>query len=270
MKIIDFQSIPVIEFPFLNAGRGPGQFYEDRVPVHVARVDQLPDGVSAIVATADLQGGERFDDSVGGPPRLLGEVLPQRLVREVLLTLGIRMAYQIGVFLAGDFYTVPALDQRGGTGDVTSVWQAFAQSFSWVVGVPGNHDTFGDPPQRRPKLSSWMHYLDGDTVEVAGLRIAGLGGIIGNTNRLNRRSEDDYLAMLAGLVESCPDVLLMHEGPDGNESGQRGMARIRERLLATPVKLVIRGHAHWDHPFAELEGELQILNVDARVVVLTT
>ena len=49
----------------------------------------------------------------------------------------------IGVLLAGDLYTVPALDRRGGSGDVTAVWRAFGDEFSWVVGVAGNHDTFG-------------------------------------------------------------------------------------------------------------------------------
>lgn len=270
MKIIEIQTSPIAEFQYLNAGRGPGQFYEDRLPVHLARVDRLPDGVSAIVVTADLQGRERFQDSAGGPLRLLGEVLPQRLVREVLPTLGIRESMPVGVFLAGDFYTVPALDQRGGTGDVTSVWHAFADSFSWGVGVPGNHDLFGDPPQRRPKLPSRMHYLDGDTVNVAGLKIAGLGGIIGNINRINRRSEDDYLATLKRLVEAPPDILLMHDGPDGSQPAQRGLLRVRELLIESGMGLVIRGHAHWDQPFAEFESGLQVLNVDARVVVLTT
>ncbi len=270
MKIIEFQTSAIAEFPFLNAGRGPGQFYEDRIPVHRARVDRLPDGVAAIVATADLQGRERFQESVGGSLRLLGEVLPQRLVSEVLPSLGIRGSQQVGVFLAGDFYTVPALDQRGGTGDVTSVWQAFAESFTWGAGVAGNHDTFGDPPQRRPRLPSWMHYLDGDSVNVAGLRVAGLGGIIGRANRINRRSEEDYLATLKRLIEARPDVLLMHDGPDGSQTAQRGLPRIRELLIESGMGLVIRGHAHWDQPFAEFPSGLQVLNVDGRVVVLTT
>ena len=80
MKIIEFHPDPISTFFFLNAGRGPGQFYEDRLPVHHARVDRLPEGISAIVVTADLQGRERFQDAIDGPPRLLGEVVPLRLV----------------------------------------------------------------------------------------------------------------------------------------------------------------------------------------------
>src|SRR5262245_43013081 len=123
MKIVEFQTQPIFEFIYLNAGQSPGGFYAARLPVHVAKVDQLPNGVSAIVATADLQGRERFEDSHGGPLRLLGEVLPQRLIDEVLPSLSLPPEGKVGVFLAGDFYTVPALDKRGGTGDVTQVWE---------------------------------------------------------------------------------------------------------------------------------------------------
>lgn len=269
MRIVEFRAEPAFEFRYLNAGRGPGQFYEDRLPVHVARVDRLPDGMSALIATADLQGRERFEDSSGGAIRLLGEALPQRLRREVLPALSLGETDPVGVLLAGDFYTVPALDKRGGTGDVTSVWKAFADSFEWVAGIPGNHDTFGEPPQRRPRFPAHMHFLDGDVKEIRGLRIAGLGGIIGKATRPNRRSEEDYLATLRHLLQPRPDVLLMHEGPDGPEAGQRGLSQVREILCESGMGLVIRGHAHWPQPFAEFESGLQILNVDARVVILT-
>ncbi len=269
MKIIEFNSEPVSTFFFLNAGRGPGQSYEDRLPIHHARVDRLPEGISAIVVTADLQGRERFQDAMGGPPRLLGEVVPQRLVEEVFPMLAIEDPGRVAAFLAGDFYTVPALDKRGGTGDVTGVWRAFSECFAWVAGVAGNHDLFGIGQDTRPRCNSTMHYLDGDTVEVAGLRIGGIGGIIGNPSRPQRRDEVNYLRTLELLLDKQIDVLLMHEGPDGIESGQRGNAGIRVVLEGQPPRMVIRGHAHWPEPFAQFPGGLQVLNVDARVVILT-
>ena len=270
MRVIEFQTEPIFEFRYLNAGRGPGQFYEDRLPVHHARVDRLPAGVSALVATADLQGRERFEDSVGGNIRLLGEALPERLAREVLPSLGRHDPQQVGVLLAGDFYTVPALDKRGGTGDVTRVWQAFGETFAWVAGVAGNHDTFGHPPQKRPRFPQHLHYLDGDAIVIGGMSLAGLGGIIGKATRPNRRSEDDYLHALSQLMQQRPEIVLLHDGPDGPDAGQRGLARVREILLAAAPTLLIRGHAHWGQPFAEYANGLQIVNVDARVVVLTT
>jgi 3',5'-cyclic-AMP phosphodiesterase len=152
MRIVNFQTEPVFEFRYLNAGRGSGQFYEDRLPVHRARVDRLPEGVSALVATADLQGRERFQDSRDGSIRLLGEVLPARLVNEAFPALKVQEPARAIALLAGDFYTVPALDKRGGTGDVTNVWLAFAEYFSCVAGIPGNHDSFGETPSRRPRF----------------------------------------------------------------------------------------------------------------------
>jgi 3',5'-cyclic-AMP phosphodiesterase len=268
MKIIEFGATPVREFRYLNAGRRSGGYFEDRLPVHVAKVDRLPNDVCALLATADLQGRERFEDGDGGPIRLLGEVLPRRLAAEVLPELELRDTDRVGVLLAGDFYTVPALDRRGGTGDVTGVWRAFADCFGWVVGVTGNHDTFGNPPQQRPRFPQHMQLLDGDVADLHGLRFAGIGGIIGNPDRWNRRSEEDYLAVLGLLLERNPDVLLMHDGPDGPQPGQRGQPRVREAMLGAGGGLVIRGHAHWADPFTEFDAAWQVLNVDARVVVL--
>jgi hypothetical protein len=114
-----------------------------------------------------------------------------------------------------------------------------------------------------------MYYLDGDLAQVGGIRIAGLGGIIGNPDRPQRRRAEDYLATLERLVSPAPELLLMHEGPDGVHAGQRGSTQVREMLEASGIGLVIRGHAHWDEPFAEFSGGLQVLNVDSRVVVLT-
>lgn len=38
MRTTSFNSKPISEIPFLNAGRGQGSFYVDRLPVHVARL----------------------------------------------------------------------------------------------------------------------------------------------------------------------------------------------------------------------------------------
>ena len=170
--------------------------------------------------------------------------------------------------MAGDFYTVPALDKRGGSGDVSNVWRAFADQFDWVVGVAGNHDTFGADPGAAPRFSGKLHYLDHNCVCLDGLSIAGLGGIIGNPNRMRRRTEHDFLRAIEDLLEAQPDILLMHEGPDAPKRGFRGAPMVRELIELLRPELVVRGHAHWDEPFVELDGGVQVLNVDARVVIL--
>lgn len=61
----------------------------------------------------------------------------------------------------------------------------------------------------------------------------------------------------------------MHEGPEGNDSSQPGNRRIRTLLEGNESPLVIRGHKHWSNPFAQFPCGLQVINVDARVVVIT-
>ena len=41
--------------------------------------------------------------------------------------------------------------------------------------------------------SDRMELLDGTFVDVDGLRIAGVGGIIGRPTKLNRKTQDDYM-----------------------------------------------------------------------------
>ncbi|MEZ6132149.1 MAG: metallophosphoesterase [Planctomycetaceae bacterium] len=267
MRITSFNNEPISEIPFLNAGRGQGSFYVDRLPVHVGHLSRLPDDLDAIIATADLQGRERFQDGIGGPPRLLGEVLPERLAVELLPELNI-IPERVGVILAGDFYTVPNLDKRGGSGDVTSVWQAFAGQFKWVVGVAGNHDTFGCSVAPSNRLAGNAHYLDGESTMLDDVNIAGIGGIVGNRRKPHRKSDEDFVAYIEAIVSDAMDILVMHDGPDDPERGQRGSPIIRQALERLGSTLLIRGHAHWHEPFAELANGTQVLNVDCRVSLL--
>ena len=266
MKILSI-SEPIIEFRYLNAGRGPGGFYVDTLPIHVAKVSELPAELAAMVVTADLQGRETFAEANGQPLRLLGEVLPQRLVAEVFPKLNLP-AGRIGAVLAGDFYTVPALDKRGGSGDVTKVWHEFAYQFDWVVGVAGNHDLFGDQPSPSHQPSGNARVLDKQTVEFDSIRFAGVGGTIGNPKRLWRRTLEDYCKAIEQTLATQADVLVLHDGPDAADGSGKGSSEVRELLQMLPPTLVIRGHAHWKAPLAELANGTQVLNVDARCMIL--
>lgn len=265
MKITSI-SQPVTEIPFLNAGKRANDFYVDRLPIHIATVDHLPDGVAALIATADLQGRERFQDGNGQPIRLLGEVLPQRFADETIPKLQLPTG-RIGVILAGDFYTVPALDKRGGTGDVTKVWQAFARQFDWVVGVAGNHDKFGDLPSPL-HVPSNADFLDLKTATRDAIRFGGVSGIIGNPKRHWRSTAEEYCAKIEQVTSKTIDVLVLHDGPDAADGRGKGSTMVRELLEVLPPTLVIRGHAHWKSPLVELNNQTQVLNVDARCVFL--
>jgi 3',5'-cyclic-AMP phosphodiesterase len=267
MRILEIDEEPVAVLPFLNAGRGVGGFYKDHLPVLVGTVDRLPPGLDGLVVTADLQGREHFQFQKGPSLRLLGEWLPQELRESVLPSLGHDLL-QVGAILCGDFYTVPNLDKRGGSGDVTSVWNAFAYEFSWVAGVAGNHDTFGADASKPPSFRSPLHFLDCNSKSISGLEIAGISGILGDPKRAWRKTAEDFEDFICSLASRQPDILLMHDGPNVPELDLRGSPCIREALELLDRPLVIRGHAHWNQPLAELANGLQVLNVDARVVIL--
>lgn len=267
MRITSFENVPVLEIPFLNAGRGPGDFFVDRLPVHLGQVTGLPEELDALIATADLQGRETFQEAMGGPIRLLGEVLPERLAADILPALNLSPA-RTGVILAGDFFTVPNLDRRGGSGDVSSVWQAFARQFKWVAGVAGNHDLFGHSPAPARRISANSHYLDAELVTLDGLSIAGIGGIVGNPEKPHRSTEKDLVEQIERLSVSAPRLFVMHDGPDDPVRGQRGSPVIRQALERVEPTLLVRGHAHWNEPCAVLSNRTQVLNVDCRVAIL--
>lgn len=178
----------------------------------------------------------------------------------------------MGVLLAGDLFARPQLDRRGGTGDVRDVWRAFAKNCKWIVGVAGNHDCFGEKPSL-PDFKNFcqeprIHFLDGEVVELDGLRIGGLSGIIGPPRKPFRRTEECYVDELTRLAAKAPDIVVLHDGPDIPIANLRGSPSIRIALEQTRPFLVIRGHAHWDNPLIRLANGGQVLNVDARLVML--
>ena len=145
MRITSIESKLLAEIRYLNAGRGPGRSILTR------RCRPRSSRLRPCIArghVCDCRHGrpaksrETFESAGGQPLRLLGEVLPAMLRADVLPSLGLPKG-DIGVLLAGDFYTVPALDKRGGSGRTygPSGTRSSAE-FDWVAGVAGNHDTF--------------------------------------------------------------------------------------------------------------------------------
>ena len=268
MKILSIDTDPLIEIPYFNAGRRAKDFYVDRLPVYRAIVDELPESLDAMVVTADLQGLDidPMPGNVGLP--LLGCTLPTKL--EPILD-GLDVCWnKVAALLAGDFYTYPDLHGRGGTGDVTEVWDAFADAYQWVVGVAGNHDTFGDRESYLPKMHSPdVHLLDADRVEMAGLSIAGISGIIGNPRKNFRRDHYDFVETLDLILQQPTDIALMHTGPDFPDlQGCKGVIEIREIIEKRTPSIVVRGHCHWPQPLVQMDCGTQILNVDATTVIL--
>jgi len=238
----------VSELHYLNARSGGGSEVS-RLPIVRAHANAFAsDSLDAIVCCSDLQG------VVSG--RLLGVAVANHLA-ELADDGVLPPAARTGIVLAGDLYSVPAANKRGGFGGVATVWEEFASLFPWVVGVAGNHDDVTGIAEL-----PGCHLLDGTAVVVDDIRFGGVGGIIGNPRKPGRRDEDDQLERIASLVDHC-DMLVLHEGPDGGD-GQPGNPSIRELL---GPGLTVCGHTHWNDPLARHDRG-QILNVDTRVVVL--
>jgi len=258
LQIVGIDDAQIREIHYLNAS-SRGSTDVERLPVARGTLAApLAGELDALIVCSDLQG---VVPGPGGRSELLGVQVAVAL--EGLAEGGvIPPAARTGVILAGDLYSGPAANKRGGYGDVVDVWVAFVERFAWVAGVAGNHDDVSGVA----KLGARVHLLDGELAEPDGLRIGGVGGIIGNPRKPGRRSEADQLRAIARAIGHDLDILVLHEGPHGGDK-QPGNDAIRQAICAGAVGLTICGHDHWRVPLAA-HPYGQILNVDARVVVL--
>jgi Icc-related predicted phosphoesterase len=236
------------------------------LPVFRGLVDGLPENLKGLVLTADLQGRMLLPDTEGRLP-LLGVALIAEL-KKLAQKKVIPNLEEMGALLAGDLFTAEELDQRGTSGDVFPVWEAFAQSHRWVCGILGNHDFLEEGDIGR--LPGQAHLLDGGHVDLNGLRIAGVSGICGKPGRPNRKSREQFAQLFDACLKYAPDFTLVHAPPKGHEPDLIGCETTAEVLAGHKDRVVVCGHAHWpaiDQAFPE--GNL-VLNVDGRVLVLTT
>jgi 3',5'-cyclic-AMP phosphodiesterase len=267
MQILAVSDQPIYELPYTNAASGGG-VESRRLPLLTGTVDRLPAGLSALLVASDLQGVSPSTEQ-GGALALLGEVLAEDL-RGLAEAALIPPRDQIGVLLAGDLYSAPAGDKRGATGDVRPVWSAFVREVRWVAGVAGNHDLFGSDREReRFAARAGAHLLDGSVVDLDGLRVGGVSGIVGPTHKPGRRDAETFLGLIERVLAQVPDILILHEGPDEPASRSKGNADVRKLLRTAPKELlVICGHSPWEQPLARLEGGVQLLNAAERAVLL--
>src|SRR5207237_9699480 len=113
--------------------------------------------------------------------------------------------------------------RRGGLGDGRAVLEAFRTGRRWVVGVRGNHDSFEEPESA---AAAGMHLLDGSSVTLDGIRLGGVGGVIGNPSKPRMRSEERFMELIRSATGSGIDILVLHEGPEGDDEHARGSRAI--------------------------------------------
>ena len=233
----------------------PGK-WQCLLPFYRVFVDVMPGDISAFVAMSDLQGREKK-----GSNRLLGEVVAEELA--VLEELGEVPKIDLTI-LAGDLYDYPDCNKKAGTGDISSVLNAFAAHFPNVVAVLGNHDMLG-----QAALADNVTVLDGDSCMIKGIIIGGVSGIIGRPGKNQRKDEASFLKAMEKATRKGLDLLVLHEGPKGPELDQYGSEAIKEFLLCQKrIGLVLFGHSFWERPLERI-GAVDVLNLDSRVFVFT-
>ena len=265
MRVQRVSSEVLHQISYLRAGTN-GETEITQLPILRGFIEGLPASLQAIVCTGDLQGVVISSD-IRSEPQLLGKALAQELA--VLLEMHDIDSARTGVVLSGDFYSAPQADQRGASGDVREVWNAFLQHFRWVIGVAGNHDGFGSTSQALEKFVGQpnLHLLDG-ICTIDGLVVGGIGGIIGNSKRALRRSSEDYLSDLKQLRQVKPDLIVLHPSPAIPYLNLIGSEELGVAFEQQVFPLTVCGHVSWKQPCAELHNGNQLLNVDSRVVVL--
>lgn len=269
MKITALHDEPIEHYPYWIVKTGGRDKHGNRViekvnlPILLGKIRGLGQNIDALIATSDLQGSVKEGEN----EYLLGEKLPGFLS----LFLDIEFPYldknRVGVVLCGDLYA--NLEKRGGIGNVKEVWRAFNKHFKWVVGVAGNHDDFGSQKELEGfKREENTHYLHGQIKEIDKIKVGGISGIMGQTDKPNRVEESEFLAMLKKMLLKQPSMVLLHQGPNDSDGNREGSDEIRNILEASPPNLIFCGHTHWNKPLATLENEAQIVNLDGRVVLL--
>ena len=252
MIITSINTEPVAEIPSIEP-RARGATAPGCVPVLVGGVRGLSPELSGIVLASDLQARE-----VEGTNRHIGVVVAER-VAAIARARGVAPE-RVGVILAGDLHTSDGLQRRFGVGDVTPVWDAFAQGFRWVTGVLGNVD-------RLPRKSRKRHrVLEANIENVDSLAVGGVGGIIGPAKMENRRPESEFVSDVRRVVDRSPDVLVLHEGPSVPGQGLRGSDSVR-KALGEYSGLVVCGHNRWPIALTTLR-QASVLNTDGRCVLL--
>lgn len=253
MKLVKIENEPFYQIPYLTSGKG-SKPDKALFPIYNAYVDKLPEGSKPFIVVSDLQGREDAESN-----RLIGELVAEELslLRELNEIPDIQL-----IALCGDLYDYPDFRKRGGTGDVTSVWNTFAKEFEHVVGVHGNHDQV-----QESLLAENTTILDGDEATINDIRFSGVSGIIGERERNQRKTEKNFLKLLKKSCDSAPEIILLHQGPNDLVNDQFGNEAINKLLSKNGESLVVFGHCHWTTPFVEL-GDNQLLNTDGRVFIM--
>jgi Icc-related predicted phosphoesterase len=233
------------------------------LPILQGTFEHPKTSIDFLILCSDLQGLVKKEKKF----YLMGEYLPSYLKQFISNQYSDNPSPKIGVFLCGDLFTHP--DYHGADGDVVSVWEAFSESYEWVVGVAGNHDHFAkqNPDTALSHLDN-VYFLHKNHLTIDGLRLGGISGIIGKPSKNQRVAEADFMAALNQLGKQELDILLLHSSPNIPDQQLMGDDRIRQKIEEHHFKNIISGHVHWHVAHTRLKQRTDIWNTDGRVLIL--
>ncbi len=221
------------------------------------------DEFDGLILTSDLQGNVIEKEEI----KLLGEVLPDFLQLLLKIEFPEIKTEKVGVLLCGDLFA--RIDKRGGEGDVKAVWKTFKNCFGFVAGVAGNHDYFGSKSEFEEfQREKDIYYLDRQIRKIRGIKVGGIGGVIGRPDKLFRTEESEYLSELRKLLKKAPDLILLHEGPDSESPSRHGNEKIRKLIELSNNQIICFGHNHWDELLINKRNGNQYVNLDGKCLIL--
>ena len=261
LYITDIEKEPIERISFLTIPQNSLKPSEYSLPIYKGKIKGFSQDINAIVVTSDLQGVViQNDENI-----LLGEVLADNLKLIFDIYFPEIDRKRTIAFLCGDLYS--DLIKRGQSGDPIKVWKKFASVFGQTIGIAGNHDKFKNIEDlykiRNTKL------LINDIFEIEGLKIGGLSGIIGRTDKNFRLQETDYLKALSNLLSKKPNILLTHLSPQILDENLQGEENITKILENGNITTLFCGHSNWNYNKTyDMKNKTQILNTDTKVFIL--
>lgn len=155
-----------------------------------------------------------------------------------------------------------------------------------IVAVLGNHDFESGHQVEVTEIltNAGVTVLDGESVEVGGVGIAGIKGFCGGFGRYSlgpwgeagtkafvRETLDEALKLESALarLRTPQRLALLHYSPiRATVEGEPleifpflGSSRLEEPLMRYPVSAVIHGHAHKGHPEGTMSNGVPVYNV---------
>src|SRR5262245_24366004 len=184
------------------------------------------------------------------------------------------------LLLAGD------LTDRGTEEEARTLARVLAAVKMPMVAVLGNHDyESGRPDVVKAALAeAGVHVLDGDSVEIRGLGLAGVKGFAGGfgARALQPWGEEIFKAFVREAVDEAlhlesalaklrtpQRVALLHYSPiEETVKGEPpeiypflGSSRLEEPLTRYPVNAVVHGHAHHGTLEGRTRSDVPVYNV---------